>query len=69
MRTKYKPPRVYQTPYGPIEGVVVKAGEVLNVRCCDCGLVHRIALVPTRGGTFVGFRRDNRATANTRRGK
>ena len=40
-----------------------------RIRCCDCGLVHVYRFEITKTGR-MRFRawRDNRATANTRRG-
>jgi hypothetical protein len=36
--------------------------------CCDCGLVHKIALfVDTSGIVAIAFKRHNRATAQIRR--
>lgn len=41
------------------------------LRCCDCGLVHRLDVQHSRGQkhTIVTFTRDNRATAQVRRWK
>lgn len=41
----------------------------MNFACCDCGLVHNIALVPLKTRIKMFFWRDNRRTANRRRGK
>ncbi len=41
----------------------------MNMACCDCGLVHNIAVVPLKTRLKVFFWRDNRRTANHRRGK
>ena len=35
--------------------------------CCDCGLVHRIEFRVVDGEIQMKTRRDNHATANTRR--
>ncbi len=44
-----------------------------KMRCCDCGLTHLFvfAVVEHRGRNVIAFevRRDNRATAATRRGR
>lgn len=41
----------------------------MNFACCDCGLIHNIALVPLRTRLRAYFWRDNRRTANHRRAK
>ena len=50
---------------------LVKGRKVanMNMACCDCGLVHNIAYVPLKTRLKVYFWRDNRRTANHRRGK
>ena len=42
--------------------------ETLKLACCDCGLVHYIGIT-LKGGknAMIGFKRDNRATAQLRR--
>lgn len=44
-----------------------------KMRCCDCGLVHRLdfKLIPYGSGKKIMFRafRDNRATAAVRRSR
>jgi len=50
------------------EILTMRTTQRLNLKCCDCGLVHRVAIIPRRGGWIhLAFARDNRATANTRR--
>jgi len=44
-------------------------GAGLNFRCCDCGLVHKIVVLPFKTQVKLYFWRDNRATANIRRSK
>ena len=50
------------------EGLEVDSGQVIRFACCDCGLVHLIALAIEQNGK-IGFavKRDNRATAQRRR--
>lgn len=54
------------------EGWTVNNKELFRLACCDCGLVHNVAIVaPTlRKGTPLGFavERNKRATAARRRG-
>jgi hypothetical protein len=47
---------------------IESTGEVIRFACCDCGLVHRIALVIEENGK-IGFsvKRDKRATGQKRR--
>ncbi len=49
----------------------VRGKKVANMdfACCDCGLVHNIALVPLKTRLKTYFWRDNRRTANHRQGK
>ena len=44
-------------------------GAAMNFACCDCGLVHRIVYIPLKTRLKIYFWRDNRRTANRRRGK
>lgn len=39
-----------------------------RMACCDCGLVHDIATFVRKGHVFISVRRNNRSTANVRRG-
>jgi hypothetical protein len=39
----------------------------MNFSCCDCGLVHNIAIVPSKTKVKVLMNRDNRRTGQTRR--
>jgi hypothetical protein len=50
------------------EGITLKSKEAFFLSCCDCGLVHKIALVASRSGE-IGFAlmRDKRRTAQLRR--
>lgn len=51
-------------------GISLRSGRVFRLACCDCGLVHDIALKAVRGG-WIGsaVRRNKRATAARRRGR
>lgn len=50
------------------EGVVLDSDQILHFACCDCGLVHAIAVVPEDDGKVaMAFRRETRATAQLRR--
>lgn len=61
MRTKY------QTLVDG-EDVYLRSSQVFKFACCDCGLVHDIALVARRGGHInMALRRNKRATAARRR--
>lgn len=53
------------------EGVEFKSREVFKLACCDCGLVHDVALVASPRGRRIGMalRRNKRATAARRRGR
>ncbi len=43
---------------------------LVNMACCDCGLVHRMGFtVESNGVLRLENARDNRATAQLRRGK
>ena len=44
-------------------------GAVQNFACCDCGLVHRIVYIPLKTRLKIYYWRDNRQTANHRRGE
>jgi len=44
-------------------------GARMNFACCDCGLVHNVVFVPLKTRLKLYFWRDNRRTANRRRGK
>lgn len=50
------------------EGVAMPANEMIKFACCDCGLVHQLALVPSRDRKLVGFavQRDHAATLRRR---
>ncbi len=51
------------------EGVLLDPGEdIFRFACCDCGLVHSMAVVPEDDGKIgVAFKRESRATAQLRR--
>jgi len=43
---------------------------LINLACCDCGLVHKMGFTMEADGKLrLDFERDNRATAQVRRGK
>lgn len=43
---------------------------LVNLACCDCGLVHRMGFtIDGEGILRLDYERDNRATAQLRRGK
>ena len=43
-------------------------GQVIRLACCDCGLVHRVAVAMEDNGNIgLAFTRDKRATAQKRR--
>jgi hypothetical protein len=43
---------------------------VISIGCCDCGLVHKMGFVmATDGSIRIDFERDERATAQMRRGR
>ena len=44
-------------------------GANMNFACCDCGLVHNVVFIPLKTRIKIYFWRDNRRTANVRRGK
>lgn len=44
-------------------------GVDMNLKCCDCGLVHNIMMLPSKTKVKLVFFRDNRKTAAQRRGK
>jgi len=50
------------------EGIAIESGEAFKFACCDCGLVHNIALV-SEDGKPIGFavQRNKRATAGRRK--
>ena len=43
-------------------------GASMNFACCDCGLVHNVVFIPLKTRLKAYFFRDNRRTANRRRG-
>jgi len=53
------------------EGTTVKNGHPFFIKCCDCGLVHKLCLFTERKyrGSPVGvaMKRDDRRTAAVRR--
>ena len=43
---------------------------LIALGCCDCGLVHKMGFTMGKDGRIhIDFERDNRATAQLRRGK
>lgn len=58
--------------YVPLEdgdGLSLENGEVFFLSCCDCGLVHKMAVVSQKRGKEIGLAlmRDKRRTAQLRR--
>ena len=49
------------------EGFEVPLNEVYRLRCCDCALVHDVVFVYKHGKLGMAVRRNNRATAQSRR--
>jgi hypothetical protein len=49
------------------EALSLRSGELFKFACCDCGLVHDVAIVAQ--GKEIGFavRRNKRATGQKRR--
>ena len=43
--------------------------NLMKLRCCDCGLTHRVRMRRTPKGVVMTFWVDPRATANARRAK
>lgn len=64
MKTRYK-------QLGDGEGWTVNNKEMFKLACCDCGLIHEVAIVAPklRKGVELGFavKRNKRATAQRRR--
>ncbi len=50
------------------EGVSFRSKERFKLACCDCGLVHEVVLVASKGWVGMALRRNKRATAARRRG-
>ena len=43
---------------------------IVALACCDCGLVHKMGFTVDKDGALtLAYTRDNRATAQLRRGK
>ena len=54
----------------PKQPNIVPEVAVVALACCDCGLVHKMGFCTNDKGVLtLGFVRDNRATAQLRRGK
>ena len=50
------------------EGVEVKKGYIFRFACCDCGLVHDMAIADEKNKKHgLAFKRNKRATAQLRR--
>ncbi len=48
-------------------GISLRSKQWFFFRCCDCSLVHRIALVSVKGGWIgMAVKRDKAATAKAR---
>ena len=53
----------------PKQPNIVPEVGLVNLACCDCGLVHKMGFTVNKNGTLeIGYVRDNRATAQLRRG-
>lgn len=65
------PPILPADRYKPLvdgEGISLRSSQVFMFACCDCGLVHDIALVARRGGHIgMAVKRNKRATAERRK--
>lgn len=48
------------------KGISLRSGQVLKFACCDCGLVHDMALVARKGWVGMAVKRNKRATARRR---
>lgn len=58
---------IQDTEFGhELLGNITKKSANFNFRCCDCHLVHNIALIPEKGKIKVVMQRDNRATSQLR---
>ena len=54
----------------PKQPNIVSEVGLVQFACCDCGLVHKMGFsVDKKGVLSLGYVRDNRATAQLRRGK
>ena len=42
-------------------------GGVINLACCNCGLVHNIVIIPLKTRLKLYFWRDNKLTKNRRK--
>jgi hypothetical protein len=49
------------------KGYSFRSRQWFRLACCDCGLVHRVAVVAGRGWVGLAMKRDKRATAARRR--
>lgn len=49
------------------EGWTVQPGRIFRIACCECGLVHDMAVAVVDGEVGIAARRNNRATALRRR--
>uniref|UniRef100_A0A6M3LLP2 Uncharacterized protein n=1 Tax=viral metagenome TaxID=1070528 RepID=A0A6M3LLP2_9ZZZZ len=54
--------------YNKLDGFEIELGTVFKLACCDCGLVHNIAIAKENNDK-IGFalERNNKATAQLRR--
>ena len=46
---------------------IEKSGGIINMACCDCGLVHNIAVARKSKKIIFTMMRDNRRTGQKRR--
>lgn len=53
----------------PKQPNIVSDVGLVNLACCDCGLVHKMGFTIKKSGVLeIGYVRDSRATAQLRRG-
>jgi len=53
----------------PKQPNIVSEVGLVNLACCDCGLVHCMGFTVAKNGVLeIGYVRNNRATAQLRRG-
>ena len=54
--------------FNDCEGPILEDGEIFRFACCDCGLVHSMAVAREEDGRIgLAFKRENRHTAQLRR--
>ncbi len=64
---KHRKKPVESKKYPKLPNVQPKVGLV-QLACCDCGLVHTMGFTSDKQGLRLEFVRDNRATGQMRRG-